>query len=151
MRQYSIDQVNVGWLEGADFAEGLAPGTSIVDSPANAAFTNNETRARGGTTSTHNPAKSGTLTMQVAQTSKLYQQLLTIHKADRDPNQRNKVAPMKIKDSSSGYVVNYKNTRLTTRPGLGRGTAEAAVPFVFSYEMYDDQPNLDNLDNIIGA
>lgn len=150
MRQYSIDQVNVAWF-GVDFAEGLAPGSTIVDTPANPAFTNNETRARGGTTSTHNPAKSGTITMLIAQTSKCYQQLLTIHKADRDPNQRNKVEPMKIKDSSSNYVVNYKNTRLTTRPGLGRGTAEAAVSFVFSYEMYDDQPNENNLTNIVGA
>lgn len=148
MRQYSIDGVELAWL-GLDFKEGLAAGTSITEARTAPSWTIKAT-GQGRAVRVYNPDRTGTLSVVVDQESQLHQSLLDISRADRNPATRNQVGAMVLKDTSSGEVVNFKNTFITTDPDLTRGTESATFTWVFGFEDVEKE-TVDPLTNLVGS
>jgi hypothetical protein len=149
MRQYSIDQVELSWLN-LDFKEGLSAGTSIVEAITAGGFAATAT-ANGNATRTYDPNRMGTVTVTVDQTSTIHRQLTAVWNQDKVPATRDKVGPMKMNDASSGDVVTWKNAHITNRVPVTRGTESATFAWVFNFEKADDLPSVNNLTNVVGA
>lgn len=149
MRQYSIDQVEVAW-RGLDFAEGFAQGTAIVEARSAPSFTL-KMSARGKGRRTYNPDRSGTLTFTVDQESQLHQSLKAIAEADRNPNTRDQVGTLVLKDLSSGETFEFLNSFISTDPDDGsRGTESGTFAWIFMYEDKKSAP-VENLLNVVGT
>ena len=147
MRQYSIDKQEIGWL-GLDLKAGLAVGTSLAEAIASPAFAQKQT-AMGRVVRNHVPGSSGTVSLTVDRETQLLQDLIAISNADRDPNQRDKVADMVRKDTESGAEVRYTNAYIVTIPDDTLGTELATVTVVWAFEarkMLPAQPS----QNIVG-
>lgn len=145
MRQYSIDRVEASWAT-LDLKEGVAQGTSIQEARNAPSWTQKPT-GNGRVVRVYNPDRSGTLTIQVDQESKLMKQLQDIHEADK--LLRNQVFPFIVKDESSGEQFNYTNCYIMTEPDMSRGTESAVFPWVFHYERrIKIHPNGDQ--NVVG-
>ena len=149
LRQYSIDEVDLSWF-GLDIKEGLAVGTSIVESRNSASWATTP-HGQGGGTRSYNPDRTGTVTITVDQTSTLHQKLLALSASERTPAGRNKVGVMKMKDQSSGYETNWLNAFIMTDPEVARGTEAATFAWVFQYVGYDAFPNEANSTNLVGS
>jgi hypothetical protein len=132
MRQYSIDKQEIGW-NGLDIKAGLAVGTSFVEAIESPAF-NQKRTAMGGVVRAHVPGSSGTASITVDRETQLYQDLQTIHNADRDPDGRDQVADMTRKDTESGAEVRYTNAYIMTMPDDSIGTELSTVTVVFGFE-----------------
>lgn len=146
MRNYSVDNLDVAWL-GLDFAEGLADGTFAQEVRAVASFTVKPT-ARGKLTRTFNPQKHGTIAFTVDQESQLHQDLIVIAEADRDPNQRDKVDNMTMREPGSS-VIHYENAFILTEPDESRGMEATTFVWVFAFEKKQPEPQT-TLDNLVG-
>jgi hypothetical protein len=137
MRQYNSDNVNIAWL-GLDWAEGLADGVFITDTRALQSFTVKPT-ARGKLVRTFNPQKHGTISLLVDQSSALHQQLLAVAAADRDPNQRNQVDTMVVREPNVA-VTNYQNTFILVEPDESRAMESTSFTWLFAYEKKQPEP-----------
>lgn len=149
MRQYSIDQVELSWLN-LDFKAGLSAGTSIVEAITAGGFSMTAT-ANGNATRTYDPNRMGTVTVTTDQTSLIHRQLTAIWNQDKVAATRDKVGPMKMNDASSGDVVTWKNAHIANRTPVSRGTEAVTFAWVFNFEEADDLPNENNLTNVVGA
>lgn len=147
MRQYSIDNVEVGWL-GLDFKEGLAQGTSITVTKTTVAFTQ-KPRGIGGTTRVYNPDRSGTVTFLIDQESQLHQSLKGLANSERTPSGRDKVGEMAIRDLTSGEILKLKNAFITAIPDYVRGTESQVFSWVFGFEDFEDE-EVTTLSNVVG-
>lgn len=145
MRQYSIDKMEVTWAS-LDFKEGLAAGTSITEARTSPAWSQKDT-GLGKTVRVYNPSESGELTMTIDQESKLHQQLIAIHKADKLA--RNQVFPFVIIDKSSQEKVIFSNAYIMTEPDFSRGTESTTFPWVFLYEKREAFPDPSDA-NVVG-
>ncbi len=148
MRQYSIDGVELAW-SGLDFKEGLAAGTSITEARTSPSWSMKAT-GQGKVVRVYNPDRTGTLSVVVDQESQLHQSLLDIAKADRNPSTRNQVKNMTLTDTSSGEVINWVNSFITTDPDLTRGTESATFTWVFGFESVE-KTTVDPLTNLVGS
>jgi hypothetical protein len=135
-RQYGIDRVDFSW-NGLDFKEGMAAGSTITETQA-APRTTKKPTGQGKIVRVFDPNRSGTLAVLVDQESKLHQQLLAI--AEEDRVNRNQVANGVMSDTSSGYVVNYKNMYIQTEPDEVRATTSSVFTWLFDYEVKEAQP-----------
>ena len=149
MRQYSIDQVELSWLN-LDFKDGLSAGTSISEA-LNAGGFGVTATANGKATRTYDPNRTGTVTVTVDQTSTIHRQLTAVWNQDKVPATRDKVGPMLMNDASSGDVVTWKNAHIANRMPVQRGTEVTQFAWVFNFEGADDLPNENNLTNVVGA
>jgi len=148
MRQYSIDGVELAWL-GLDFKEGLAAGTSITEARTSPSWTIKAT-GQGRAVRVYNPDRTGTVSVVVDQESQLHQSLLDISRADRNPATRDQVGAMVLNDTSSGGVINWANSFITTDPDLTRGTESATFTWVFGFESVE-KTTVDPLTNLVGS
>ena len=148
MRQYSIDGVELAWL-GLDFKEGLAAGTSITEARTSPSWTIKAT-GQGRAVRVYNPERTGTVSVVVDQESQLHQSLLDISRADRNPATRDQVGAMVLNDTSSGGVINWANSFITTDPDLTRGTESATFTWVFGFESVE-KTTVDPLTNLVGS
>ena len=85
--------------------------------------------------------------MTIDQESKLHQQLIAIHQADK--LSRNQVFPFVITDKSTGEVVVFSNAYIMTEPDFTRATESTTVPWVFMYEKRVAIPVTDD-QNVVG-
>jgi hypothetical protein len=145
MRQYSIDRVEATW-NGLDLREGIAQGSSISEGRTSPSWSAKAT-GYGKIVRVYNPDRSGQLTIQVDQESKLHQQLRFLAIADQQS--RGIVSPFVITDTSSGEVFTYKNAFIMTEPDEVRGTDSSVFPWVFIFEDFAKTPNPTD-QNIVG-
>ena len=148
MRQYSIDQVVLGWM-ALDFQSGLATGSSITESKSAPDFTS-KAQANGQQVRVKGTDKSGTLTILVAAESQLHQQLWAIAMADRNPDTSDQVAPGRITVVNSGAVINYQNMYIQDTPDETFGTESVDLPWVFGFERKEPEPK-SSLNNVVGS
>jgi hypothetical protein len=148
MRQYSIDQVELTWL-GVNFADGMATGSTIVESKAAPDWTR-KAQARGRQVRVKGTDKSGTLTVLVAQESQLHQDLMAIYMADRNPATSDQVGPGRLVDTSSGFVINYQNMYIEDSPDETFGTESSDLTWVFGFERKEPEPQA-SLNNVVGS
>lgn len=148
MRQYSIDGVELAWL-GLDFKEGMAAGTVITEARSAPSWTMKAT-GQGKAVRVYNPDRTGTWSVVVDQESQLHQSLLDIARADRNPSIRDKVAAAVLNDTSSGEVVTWGNSFITTEPDLTRGTESATFTWIFGFESVE-KTTVDPLTNLVGS
>ena len=146
MRQYSSDKVDIAWL-GLDFGEGLATGTFITEARTSPTFTQ-KMQARGQAVRVFNTDKSGTVTNTVDQESALHQQLLALAEEDRDPEKRNIVGVMVIREVGIS-VMRYSNAYIMTEPDETRGTESASFGWVFAFEAKTSE-NIPEPANLVG-
>lgn len=145
MRQYSIDQVEIGWL-GVDFKEGIAQGSVITEARTTPSWTNKPT-GNGRVVRVYNPDRSGTLSILVDQESKLHQRLRSLAIADRQT--RNIVGAMTIKDFSNNETMVFTNAYIATEPDEVKATESSTLTWVFNYEQANKGPALDDA-NLVG-
>lgn len=148
MRQYSIDQVELGWL-GLDFKSGLAQGSSITEARSAPSWTMKPT-GQGKAVRVYNPDRTGTVSIVVDQESQLHQELKDFAKADRNPATRTQVGTMRLNDTSSGEVIDFVNAFITTEPDAVRGTESSTFTWIFAFEDRVSEP-VANLTNLVGT
>lgn len=148
MRQYSIDNIELGWL-GIDFKDGLATGTSIQEARAVPSWSQKPAGAVSKVTRVYDPNRSGTVTITVDQESPLHQQLKAIANSERNPATRDKVADMVLRDLTSGEEITWKNAYITAVPDRSRAVESTTFPWVFNFEDWRDE-EVDPLENQVG-
>ncbi len=147
MRQYSIDQVEAGWL-GLDLKEGLAEGASITETRNAPDFTQKIT-GNGKAVRVYGTDKSGQLAVVIDQESQTHQSLLAIANSEDNPGTRDKVATFVLADKSSGYTMNYENAYIAARPDEVRGTESSTFTWLFNFESIRKEPIADPT-NLVG-
>ncbi len=147
MRTYSIDEVECTWA-GLDFKAGLAEGSSITPARAVGTWSQVPQGAVSTVTRSRSNNRSGTVTVLVAQTSQLAQDLKAIAIRDEKPNGK-EVYPMLISDTSSGELITFKNAYIMSRPEQVRATEAGVQSWVFNFEDFED--NEVTLTNVVGS
>lgn len=148
MRQYSADRIELEFL-GNDLKPGLVQGSFLVDSPDGSGFSNVPRGAVPKVTSVYDVNEAGNVKITLAQDSTEHQAMLAIFKADKA--QRDQVGGLKMTDTSSGFVITWKNARLMMRPGENRGVELGQFVWQFNYESYSEQIVASNTQNLVGT
>lgn len=145
MRQYAIDKVELSW-QGLDLKPGLAAGTSVTEARNAPTWTNKPT-GQGRVVRVYNPDRSGTISIVVDQESSVHQDLRSLAQTDRIS--RNIVGTLMLHDTTSGEIMFFKNSYISTEPDETRGTDSATFTWVFNFEDYEKTISIDQ--NIVGA
>ena len=145
MRQYSIDKVELSWLN-VDLKEGFAAGSTITEARTSPRWTIKPTGV-GKIVRVFNPDESGTLTVVMDQESNTHQVMLGLAEADR--LNRNIVGPGLLRDTSTGQAITYQNMFITTPPDEVRATESSTFAWVFAFETRLAPPTLADA-NVVG-
>lgn len=136
MRAYSPDRISLTWY-GLDLSEGLAQGAFITVS-RNAPTWTQKPDGVGGVVRMFNPDTSGEISILVDQESAVHQQLIQLANVDRFV--RVAIAPMILIDSTSGEIVTFTKSYISTIPDLQRGTGPTVLSWIFNFESVFQLP-----------
>jgi hypothetical protein len=132
MRQWSADRVKLGW-NLLDFENGLAAGSFVTIANRARTFSGIPT-GYGLIKRSYNPDRSGVLTILVASESRLQQQLITLHNADKLTH--SVVFPFAMSDLDTGERHIFGKAYIATLPNLIKATAGSSTPWEFEYERH---------------
>ena len=136
MRQYSSDQVKVGWTFAGDLTPGLASGT-FIQPVRNRPTWRQKPDGMGNTIRMFNPDASGALTLLMDGESREHQLLMTLANTDR--RLQTFVAPLLVRDLNTREVWVFNKSYIATTPDVPKGVAGAIVPWLFLFQSVIQQ------------
>jgi len=147
MEQYSIDDVELSWAS-INLKGGAPQGSFVQESKSAPRYTKKGT-GTGRIIRIYNPDRSGSLTINLEQTSATHKALKAVMRLDDLGVPQ--VFPLVMKDTRSGEKFIYTNAYIEAAPDEGRGTEAATYPWTFGYERKEEAP-LTNLNgNVVGT
>jgi hypothetical protein len=147
VRQYSADQVKVGWTFTGDLTQGLAAGTFIQESRSGPTF-RVKPDGMGGIVRMFSNNRSGTVTLLMDQESAQHQLLRTLANLDRITKVL--VAPLVITDLNAAEITFYNQAFITTDPDLIKAVGPSTAPWVFAFRSVTHQAFQFNK-NVVGS